>query len=115
MTLHSASRKTLRRTTIIGTWIVRTTYKAGKTTLIAREMIEYKLALLGMCKTRWTQLRQTKLSSGYMLFCSVHEEDNAPHTQGVADMLAKEAHVALISKETIKSMIIKTKASHTQT
>ncbi|VDP21245.1 unnamed protein product [Schistosoma margrebowiei] len=42
-----------------------------------------------------------------MLLCSGHEENNAPHTQGVALMLSKVARNALVGWESHGSRIIK--------
>lgn len=83
----------------IGTWNVRTMYETGKTFEVATEMRNYNLTLLGISETRWTQSGQTRLASGEMMLYSGHEEDNAPHTQGVALMLSKEAQRALIGWE----------------
>ncbi|VDO91522.1 unnamed protein product [Schistosoma mattheei] len=41
------------------------------------------------------------------MLCSGHEEGNAPHTQGVALVLFKEAHNALIGWESHGSRIIR--------
>ena len=87
----------------------RMMYEAGKATPIAREMTKYKLALLGLCETRWTKSGLTKLSFGDMVIYPGHEENNAPHTQGVALLLSKEAQRALISWEPINAMITKAK------
>ena len=74
-------------------------YETGKTAQIAAEMERYHLTLLGISETRWTQSGQKRLLSGEMLLYSGHEEDNAPHTEGVALMLSKLAQQALISWE----------------
>ncbi|MGL5901241.1 MAG: reverse transcriptase domain-containing protein [Cetobacterium sp.] len=87
------------RATNIGTWNVRTMYETGKTYQVATEMKNYNLTLLGVSETRWTQSGQKRLASGEMLLYSGHEEENAPHTQGVALMLSKEAQRALIGWE----------------
>lgn len=74
-------------------------YETGKTYQVATEMKNYNLTLLGVSETRWTQSGQKRLASGEMLLYSGHEEENAPHTQGVALMLSKEAQRALIGWE----------------
>ncbi|VDP60088.1 unnamed protein product [Schistosoma curassoni] len=52
-------------------------------------MSGYSLELLGISETHWTQVGQQRLAS----------EENAPHTQGVALMLSKQAQKAPIGWE----------------
>ncbi|RTG82230.1 uncharacterized protein DC041_0010142 [Schistosoma bovis] len=59
-----------------------------------------------MAETHWTQAGQKRLATGEMLLYSGHEEDNAPHTQGVALMLSKVARNALVGWESHGSRII---------
>ncbi|VDO51551.1 unnamed protein product [Schistosoma margrebowiei] len=73
-------------TIYLGTWNVRTIWDTGRAFQIAAEMRRYNLELL--------------LYSG-------HEEENAPHTQGVALMLSKQAQNALIGWESHGPRIIK--------
>ena len=87
------------RNITIGSWNVRTLNQTGKTAQVAAEMRNYNLALLGVSETRWTQTGQRRLLSGEMLLFSGHEEDNAPHTEGVAFMLSRSAQSALIGWE----------------
>ena len=84
----------------IGTWNVRTMYEAGKTAQVPAEMLRFNLALLGLCETRWTQSGQLLLTTGEIILYSGHEEDDAPHSEGVDLLLGKEAHRALIGWET---------------
>ena len=83
----------------IGTWNVRTMYKAGKTAQVAAEIRRFNLALLGLCETRWTQSGRLRLTTGEIILYSGHEEDDAPHSEGVALLLGKEAQRALIGWE----------------
>ena len=118
MTLHGESRVpseatrpmpllTTRAKIFIGTWNVRTMWETGKTSQIATEMRRYNLAVLGISETHWTQAGQKRLATGEMLLYSGHEEENAPHTQGVALMLSKVARNALVGWESHGSRIIK--------
>ncbi|VDP47671.1 unnamed protein product [Schistosoma margrebowiei] len=84
-------------------------WETGKTSQIATEMRRYNLAVLGISETHWTQAGQKRLATGEMLLYSGHEEDNAPHTQGVALMLSKVARNALVGCESHGSRIIKAK------
>ena len=95
-----------RQPTNIATWNIRTMYTAGKTSVIASEMRRYKISILGLCETRWLQTGEVKLASGESILYSGHPDDKAPHTEGVAFMLSKEAQRALISWEPINSRLI---------
>ncbi|VDO55909.1 unnamed protein product [Schistosoma margrebowiei] len=80
----------------------------GKISQIATEMRRYNLAVLGISETHWTQAEQQKrLDTGEMLLYYCHEENNAPHTQGVALMLSKVARHAFVGWESYGSRIIK--------
>ncbi|XP_030216903.1 craniofacial development protein 2-like [Gadus morhua] len=116
MTTHMENRKetvrpklllTPRRPTTIATLNVRTKYAGGKTAVIAEEMRSYNLSVLGLGENRWLQTGQVKLASGESILYSWHPDDSAPHTEGVAFMLSKEAQRALISWEPINSRIIR--------
>ncbi|VDO85373.1 unnamed protein product, partial [Schistosoma margrebowiei] len=98
---------TTRATIYLGTWNVHTTWDTGRAFQIAAEMRRYNLELLGISETRWTQVGQQRLTSGELLLYSGHEEENAPHTQGVALMLFKQAQNALIGWESHEPRIIK--------
>ena len=118
MTQCSESRKeaarltpllTPRTLTRLATWNIRTMYETRKTVQVAREMKRYKIRrfrVLGLSETRWIQSGQLRLSSGEQLLYSGHIKEGAPHTEGVALMLAPEAHVALIDWEPVNSPII---------
>ncbi|VDP46208.1 unnamed protein product [Schistosoma margrebowiei] len=82
-------------------------WETGKTSQTATEMRRYNLAVLEINETRWTQDGQQRLNTGEMPLYSGHEEDNAPHTQGVALMLSKVARSALVRWESHGSRIIK--------
>lgn len=90
---------TTRKNLNIGTWNIRTMFESGKTAQVAREMYNYNLVLLGLCETRWKQSGQLRLTTGKMVLYSGHEESSAPHTEGVALLLVKEAQKALIGWE----------------
>ncbi|KAH9588391.1 Craniofacial development protein 2 [Schistosoma haematobium] len=70
-------------------------------------MWRYNMAVLAICETHWTQAGQQRLDTGEMLLYSGHEEENAPHTQGVALMLSKQVRNALTWWESHESGIIK--------
>ena len=118
MTLCGKSRKkaarptpllTPRTITRVATWNIRTMFEAGRTHQVAREMRNYSIRVLGLSETRWLQTGQLRVSSGEQLLYSSHTEDGAPHTEGVALMLAPEAQLALIGWEPVNSLIITAK------
>ena len=83
------------RTTItIGAWNVQTMFQTGKTAQVAAEA-RNKLNILGISETRWTGASKMRLATGELLLYSGHEEEGAPHTQGVALMLSQTAQRAL--------------------
>ncbi|VDP35474.1 unnamed protein product [Schistosoma margrebowiei] len=92
---------------LVSTWNVRTMWDTGRAFQIAAEMRRYNLEVLGISETHWTQVGQQRLTSGELLLYSGHEEENAPHTQGVALMLSKQAQNALIGWESHGPRIIK--------
>ena len=115
MTQCSESRKEAARLTPLltprtlarlATWNIRTMYETGQTIQAAREVKNYKIRVLGLSETRWLQSGQLKLSSGEQILYSGHIEEGAPHTEGVALMLAPEAHGALIGWDPVNSRII---------
>ncbi|VDP52023.1 unnamed protein product [Schistosoma margrebowiei] len=98
---------TTRATIYLGTWNVRTMWDTGRAFQIAAEMRRYNLEVLGISETHWTQVGQQRLTSGELLLYSGHEEENAPHTKGVALMLSKQAQNALIGWKSHGPRIIK--------
>jgi hypothetical protein len=42
-----------KRDILLGTWTVRSLYKAGSLTAVATELARYKLVLLGVQEVRW--------------------------------------------------------------
>ncbi|KAJ3614059.1 hypothetical protein NHX12_017636 [Muraenolepis orangiensis] len=66
-----------------------------RTVQVAKEMRNYNISLLGLSETRWLQAGQMRLASGETLLYSRRTENSAPHSQGVALMLAPEAQRAL--------------------
>ena len=94
------------KTLNIGTWNVRTMYEAGKTAQVTAEMRRFNLAVRGLCETRWTQSGQLRLTTGELILYSGHEEEDAPHSEGVGLLSIKEAQKALIGWEARGSRII---------
>ena len=70
-------------------------------------MRNYNLTVLGISETGWTGSVQRRLAMGELLLISGHEEDNAPHTQGVTLMLSKIAQRALTGWEAHGPRILK--------
>ena len=83
----------------LGSWNVRTMFQAGKTEIIIKEMLNYKVEILGLSETRWIGSGEENLSNGIKILYSGHLNQNANHTQGVALMLSKTAQKSLKSWE----------------
>ena len=62
-------------------------------------MRNYRLSILGISESRWSGSGQRRLITGELLLFSGHEQEKAPHTQGVALMLSRTAQRALIGWE----------------
>ncbi|VDO50552.1 unnamed protein product [Schistosoma margrebowiei] len=58
-------------------------------------MRRYNLEVLGISETHWIQVGQQRPALGDLMLYSGHEEENTPHTQGVALMPSKRAQNAL--------------------
>lgn len=59
-----------------------------------------------LCDTRWLQAGQLSVTSREMVLYFGHTDEGAPHTEGVALMLALEAQCFLISWEPVNPRII---------
>ena len=98
---------TTKSTTRIGTWNIRTLNETGKTAQVCREMHRFSLKILGLCETRWNGTGRTRLGSGDTIIYSGQEEDQ-PHTHGVALLMTPEATRAHIPR---LSVILRCKKS----
>ena len=83
----------------MGTWNVRAMYQTGKTAQVAGEITKYKLSLLGISETRWTQTGQRRIDTEELLLFPGHEEEDAPHTERVVFMLSRVGQMALLGWE----------------
>ena len=86
----------MKATTRIGTWNVRTMYETSKAALAANEMRRYAIAVLGICESRWNGAGRITLATGEQLVYSGHDNEQHAHTEGVAFMMSKLAAKALI-------------------
>ena len=85
-----------KTTSRFGTGNVKTMNTTGKAELIAKEMREYGVSILGLAETRWLQSGTTRLPSGETILYSGHVHDGAHHTEGVALMLGQKAQKACL-------------------
>ncbi|VDP06427.1 unnamed protein product [Schistosoma margrebowiei] len=74
---------------------------------IAAEIRRYNLEVFRISETYLTQVGQQRLASGELLLYSGHDKENAPHAQGVAMMLSKQAQNALIDWKSHGPRVIK--------
>ena len=81
-----SSNKDLR----IGSWNVRTLYEVGKTAQVIQEMQKYRLDILGISETHWSQAGEKRTRTGEFIVYSGHDEEGQ-HKDGVAIILKKRA------------------------
>ncbi|VDP18941.1 unnamed protein product [Schistosoma margrebowiei] len=82
-------------------------WETEKTSQISTQMRRYNLAVLRISENHCTQVGQQRLDTGEMLLYSDHEEENAPHTQGVVLMLSELAQNSHVGWESHGSRVIK--------
>ena len=95
-----------KRTTLIGTWNVRTLRETGRCAQAVREMTQYHLTLLGMCEVRWKSFGEQKLQTGETLLYSGKDNTDDRHEAGVALLLSKEAARSLMEWEPVSDRIM---------
>lgn len=94
-----------KRSTLIGTWNVRTMYETSKTAQVAREMERYNLDILGLSEVRWLSSGKISLTNGQTLIYSGRPEGDE-HREGVGIMLSRKATGSLIEWKPISERII---------
>ena len=87
----------LRRTSRIGTWNVRTMYQTGKTKEVVDEFEKNNLDILATQEIRWTGFGKITTQEKTIIY-SGHTEETR-HTEGVALILSKKASKAMIAWE----------------
>ena len=115
MTLSGASPRqarrltpllTLKGSTRIGTWNVRTLYEVGKAAQVVSKIRQYNISVLAICESRWNGAGQVTLAIGERLLYSGHEEEQHAHVKGVALMLSESAAKALIECNPVSPRIL---------
>ena len=99
---------TMKATTRIGTWNIRTMYETSKATQVENEMSRYDLAVLGICKSRWNESGHITLETGEQMVYSGHENEQHAHTEEVAFMMSASEAKALIEWVPMSLRIITT-------
>ncbi|XP_073668649.1 uncharacterized protein [Paramisgurnus dabryanus] len=97
---------TIKATTKIGTWNVRTMHETGKAAQVASEMNRYNIQVLGICECRWNGSGMTSLASGEKILYSGHADENHDHTEGVAIMMSPVAAKTLMEWQPVSSRIM---------
>ena len=95
----------------IGTWNVRTMYRIGKTTVVAREMRKYEIDVLGISECRWAGFGQMRVQARETLLYSGRDDD--AHLSGVAMLLSRKATSCLISWSPVNDRIITARFNRT--
>lgn len=106
MTLSRPKLLSPKYRTRVGTWNVRTMYRAGKVHQIAMEMKRLRLAILGVSGTRGTGAETIHLTTGEKVVYSGLACNDAPHEKGVALIPLKEVGRSLKEWEPISKRII---------
>ena len=91
-----------KNTTKIGTWNVRTLYQSGRLNQVLKEMLHYKIDILGLCEMRWTGSGKLN-SNGISVIYSGHPQY---HFLGVGICMNKPSERALIGWKPINERII---------
>ena len=70
--------------TSIGAWnVVRSMFEGGAALVIASEMQRYKLSIVGVSETHWTQSGETRLQSRETVIFLGHQGESAAHSKSV--------------------------------
>ncbi|XP_048759375.2 craniofacial development protein 2-like [Ostrea edulis] len=95
---------TAKTKTRIGFWNVRTMYAAGKVAQITAEMQRYKLHILGISESRWTEFDKIRTTTGETVLYSGREDGK--HHEGVAFILKKGIEKTLMEWKPVNSRLI---------
>ena len=90
----------------IGTWNVRTLYRAGQLENVVHEMNRAQLDILGLCETRWPGNGRLELENHTMLYSGGEQ-----HAKGVALIMTKKVGKSVLGCWTVSErvMIVKFK------
>ena len=88
----------------IGAWNVRTMWETGKTAQALKEMKDYKISILGLSETRWTQQGKLGTAEGGLMCWSGRQDDH--HAEGVALIMDKHSKKCLMEWKPISSRLI---------
>ena len=90
----------------IGTWNVRTLYRAGQLENVVHEMNRAQLDILGLCETRWPGNGRLRLENHTMLYSGGEQ-----HAKGVALIMTKKVGKSVVGCWTVSErvMIVKFK------
>lgn len=95
----------MKSTTRLGTWNVRTLYEVGKLHQAARELRKFRLEVLGMSECRWNGSGEHQLATGEKFLYSGRAEGEI-HSEGVGFLLSKNASRSLIEWNPVSERII---------
>lgn len=70
----------------VGAWNVRTMYETGRTAQVIKEMRRYKLDILCVSESRWTDSGMIRTSTGEKVIYSGRTDGH--HTRGVAIIMS---------------------------
>ena len=99
---------TAKKHITIGYWNVRTLFQTDKTSKLLREMVNYKLDILGVDEVRWTGADKIFIKEEKMHIIDSCQNDDQ-HSEGVTIVMSKEAEKSLIQWEPISERLITTR------
>ncbi len=95
----------LKYGTRFGTWNVRTLIEPTRLAQALKEMQEYRLAVLGLCETRWPDHGEFRSTDDSLLLYSGRPEGEA-RASGVGIILCKETKKSLLEWHPVSDRII---------
>jgi len=95
----------MKRRTRIGFWNIRTMLEASRLSQVLKEMIHYKLDLLGLSETRWNGSGEFTTASGELLLYSGHAIGEK-HEYGVGLILSKSLKKSLIEWRAVSERLL---------
>ena len=101
--------------TKIGFWNVRTMFETGKLAEVTIEMRRYRIDIMGISESRWTDSGRLTTNTGETILYSGRDDGN--HQQGVAVILRKDLEKCLMEWKPVNSRLLKVrlKGKHNNT
>jgi hypothetical protein len=96
----------MKRQTRIGFWNIRTMLEASRLSQVLKEMIHYKLDLLGLSETRRNGSGEFTMAVGELLLYSGRAMGKKKHEYGVGLILSKSLKKSLIEWRAVSECLL---------